>query len=160
MASDGDDYSASFTTPRDPEAVYATLVAVRDWWAGDISGSAEAVGDTFIYRFEPHHVSRQRVAELAPGRRVVWDVTDSAINFVDDKQEWRGTRIVFEIAGIEGGSRVTLTHHGLTRQKACFDACSQGWEHFFGKGLRDALEGKQPAPLAAPLAAPLSGSPA
>ena len=48
------------------------------------------------------HRSRQRITELVPGKKVVWQVLDSEIAFVKDKNEWNGTEIVFEISDKNG----------------------------------------------------------
>ena len=37
------------------------------------------------------------ITELVPGKKVVWHVSDSQLNFEKDKSEWTGTEIVFEI---------------------------------------------------------------
>jgi hypothetical protein len=34
---------------------------------------------------------------MTPGKKVVWRVMDSQLNFVKDKTEWNGTEIVFDI---------------------------------------------------------------
>lgn len=138
------DYTSEFVVSESAEAVYATIVAVRDWWGGEIEGHAEQVGDVFTYRFEDLHFTRQRVSQLVPGRTVVWHVEDGAIHFVTNKSEWDDTDVIFDILPQESGTAVRITHRGLVPQKECFEACSAGWNYYFGNSLKAAIEG---APL-------------
>ena len=62
-----------------------------------VEGSADKVGDEFTYRYKDIHYSKQRVTELIPGKKIVWLVTESNLNFIKDKQEWTGTKISFDI---------------------------------------------------------------
>jgi hypothetical protein len=131
-----ENYQSSFVVPVDPRTAYDAILNVRNWWGGEIEGSAAAVGDEFTYRFEDLHVSRQRVTELVPGAKVVWHVVDGVIGFVADKGEWDDTDVVFDIRPVASGSEVTLTHRGLSADKECFEACSGGWNHYFGQSLK------------------------
>ncbi len=145
-----DDYSASFVVQQDPQTAYEAIVAVRDWWGGDIEGSAQQVGDEFAYRYKDLHYSRQRVTELVPGSRVVWHVTEGNIYFVANQQEWTGTDLVFEITPKGTGSEVRLTHIGLVPAKECFNDCSTGWNYFFGGSLKSYISS---LPIKAPASA-------
>ncbi len=80
-------------------------------------------------------MSKQKVVEMVPARRVVWEVTESAINFVEDKEEWTGTRVIFEI--FEEGDKTGLrfTHQGLDPAIACFDSCSSAWTRIIRESL-------------------------
>ncbi len=80
-------YSTSYTVEQSPEEVFAAIVDVRAWWTGQIEGRADEVGAEFSYPAPPQHYSRQRVAELEPGRRVVWQVTDSHLSFISKPGE-------------------------------------------------------------------------
>ncbi len=134
------DYTSEFVVSENAEAVYDTIVNVRSWWGGEIEGEAARVGDVFTYRFEDMHFTRQRVSELVPGRKVAWHVEDGEIKFVADKSEWNGTDIMFDIVHEGSGSKVRITHRGLVPQKECFEACSGGWNHYFGSSLKAVIE--------------------
>jgi uncharacterized protein YndB with AHSA1/START domain len=132
-------FTTTITVDRPPEAVFAAVLDVRAWWSGRIEGKAAAVGDVFTYRYEDLHRSTQRVAELVPGRRVVWHVTDARLSFVEDQAEWAGTDLVFEIVPRGRQTELRFTHDGLLPTCQCFQACSGGWRFLVQESLRSLL---------------------
>jgi len=133
---DTPDFTASFVVDKSPQEVFDAVVNVRGWWSETIEGATDKVGASFKYRHADLHHSTQKVTDLAPGRKVVWHVTDSRINFVEDKTEWKGTDIVFEIARKDGRTELRMTHVGLVPGLECFSDCSGGWGFYFGRSLR------------------------
>ena len=133
----GQHYTAAFEVDQAPEEVFDAINNVRGWWTGAIEGSTDAVGAEFTYRYEDLHRSTQKITELVPGKRVVWHVTEAEINFVDDKSEWTGTDIVFDIAEKDGKTEVRFTHVGLVPQIECYDSCSDAWGYYVKSSLRE-----------------------
>ena len=131
---------ASFTTTsavdRNPLEVYEAITDVRRWWTGEISGSAEHVGDEFTYRFGRIHDSRQRVTELEAGRRIVWRVVEAGLWGRQTPDEWVGTHIIFDLEPTDGGTNVRFTHEGLVRSFECYDDCVYAWTFFVDTSLR------------------------
>ena len=91
-------FTTSFIVEQSPQEVFAAINNVRDWWTGDIEGNTTELGDEFTYRYEDIHRSTQKIIESIPDERVVWHVEDAYLSFADDKTEWIGTDIIFEIA--------------------------------------------------------------
>ena len=56
--------------------------------------------------------------------------------FTEDKSEWTGTDIVFDVAETPEGTKVTLTHVGLVPEYECYSVCSDGWTTYVGGSLR------------------------
>lgn len=145
-------YTTTLTIAATPADVYATINDPASWWAtttfvpgvyGEVDGASSRVGDEFVYRYSDLHRSRQRVVELVPDRRVVWLVTEGYLKFVDEHDEWAGTRVVFGIgpaAGADDSTVLTFTHDGLTPSLPCYDACSGGWNAIVHSGLGPAIE--------------------
>ena len=136
-----DDIQArSFTTTisvdQTPEEAFQAITNVRGWWSGDIEGSTDTLGGEFTYRYEDLHYSKQRVTELAVGKKVVWLVLDSSLNFIADKTEWNGTEVIFEIAKKGGKTEVRFTHAGLLSDHECYGACSNAWGSYINGSLR------------------------
>jgi hypothetical protein len=140
------DFSVTLRVDRTPAEAFAAINDVRSWWSGEIEGETDRADAVFTYRYRDLHRSTQRVAELVPGRKVVWQVVDSHLSFLEDKHEWTGTEVVFEISERDGQTEIHFTHRGLTRDSECYGACSSGWSSLINGNLRDfiATGGVQP----------------
>jgi activator of Hsp90 ATPase-like protein len=130
------DYTTTFTVDQTPEEAFAAITNVRGWWSGEIEGRTDKLGEEFTYRYEDVHYSRQRITELVPGRSVVWLVLDGYLNFVEDKTEWTGTTVTFEISRVGDKTAIRFTHVGLVPEYECFDNCSSAWSFYINGSLR------------------------
>jgi hypothetical protein len=90
-------------------------------------------------RYEDLHRSTQRIVESIPGERVVWHVEDAFLSFTDDKSEWRGTDISFDISQEGGRTKVRFTHVGLVPEFECFGECSNAWGYYINTSLRSLI---------------------
>ena len=129
-------YTTSFTVDRTPDQVFDAINDVRGWWMTTVDGDNRAVGDEFSYRVPDVHFCRMRVTELVPGEKVVWQVVENRMTFIDDQSEWIGTEIRFELSGKDGGTEVRFTHDGLVPSYECFDVCRNAWTFYVGDSLR------------------------
>ena len=147
-------FTAAFETDASPEAAFAAITDVRGWWSEAIAGRADAVGAEFDYRYKDVHRCRIRVTELVPGNRVAWLVLENYFSFTEDKTEWTGTRLAFDIARRGERTEVRLTHQGLVPSYECYDVCTNGWDTYFNGSLRALIEtGKGNPNLGDPLTA-------
>ena len=133
------DFTTSFIVDQTPEEVFTAINNVGSWWQGEIKGSSSKVGDEFAYEFKPVHFSKQKVTEFVPGKKVTWLVTDSKLNFLEDKTEWTGTSIKFEIGWIGKKTEVRFTHEGLTPGIECYGACSNAWGALIGRSMKSLI---------------------
>ena len=69
--------------------------------------------------------------------------------FLDGEDEWVGTRCTFELVPGEESTVLQFTHDGLYPHFACYDVCSQGWDHYIGISLAAVLAGGRGTPNAA-----------
>jgi hypothetical protein len=122
-----------------PEEAFATINNVRGWWSGNIEGSTYKLGDEFTYRYEDIHYSKQKITEFIPGKKVVWHVLDGYLNFTQDKTEWKGTDIIFDISKKGDKTEVRFTHVGLVPESECYDACSNAWGSYINGSLRSLI---------------------
>jgi len=120
-------YTVSFIVDQSPEEVFAAINNVRGWWSGDIKGDTDKLGAEFTYRVEGAHYSKQKISEVVPGKKIVWEVIESNLSFITNKSEWIGTKIIFEITKKGDKTEVTFTHEGLVPPIECYGACSNAW---------------------------------
>ena len=119
-------FTIDLLVDRSPEEAFNAINDVRSWW----SDGVEYFDDEFVYRYKDMHYSRQKLEETIPGKKVVWLVTDSSLNFLQKKDEWTGTRVVFDISKVGEKTRILFTHEGLVPEVECYGACSKGWSHY------------------------------
>ena len=132
-------YTTSFALDQSPEDVFKAINNVRAWWSGDIEGRTDRLGDEFTYRYQDLHRSTHKITEWAPGKKVVWHTVDASINFVEDKTEWNGTDIVFEIARKGDKTELRFTHVGLVPTIECYDGCTDAWGAYINGSLRSLI---------------------
>jgi hypothetical protein len=137
------DYHTSITVSATPQEVYKGINQVSQWWTECIEGSSQKLNDEFTVRFGDVHVSTQKLVELVPGQKVVWLVTDSHLNFVEDEHEWTNTRISFDISKQGDKTKIQFTHLGLAPGIECYKSCVPAWEYYVTESLFKLLaEGK------------------
>ncbi|HSE29805.1 MAG TPA: SRPBCC domain-containing protein [Candidatus Saccharimonadales bacterium] len=134
------DFKTSFTVDKTPEEVFEAITQPRKWWANTIEGDTDKLGGEFTFKMLPHHISSHKITVFEPGKKVVWHTTDSQINFVSDKEEWRGTDIVFEITPKGDKTELSFEHIGLTPKLACFNDCKGAWSFYISTSLRELIE--------------------
>lgn len=133
------DFTTTITVDQSAAEVYDAINNVRGWWHGEVTGNTNQVNDVFEYQMKEFHYSKQKVVELIPNQQVVWLVTDSNLSFTSTKNEWTGTKIIFEISEVGGKTQLTFTHQGLTPQFECYGDCSNGWTMLIHESLKSLL---------------------
>lgn len=140
------DYSYSFTTQKPPLEIFEWLLNVKQWWSGfyeeTITGSSQQLHDEFsFYAGGGMHITKQKLIEIIPNKKIVWEVIESQLSFLEDVNEWEKTKIVFEISADTNETRVTFTHQGLAPNIECYDQCSNAWSQYLNQ-LKENLQGQ------------------
>ena len=129
------DFTTTIVVNQTPKQVFNAINNPQDWWSGEIKGSTHKLNDEFTYRYKEFHFSKQRIVEMIPDQKVVWLVTESQINYVENKREWTDTKISFEISKESSKTRLRFTHLGLDSNIECFDSCSNSWSQLIQQSL-------------------------
>ena len=129
------DYSTTILVNQSPKEVYNAINNVRGWWSEEIEGPTDELNKEWFYHYKDIHLCKIKVAEMIPNRKVVWEVLDNSFNFIEDKEEWVGNRIVFDISREGDKTRVTFTQEGLTTFYECFEVCRDGWNNYINNSL-------------------------
>lgn len=123
-----------------PEEVFNAVKNVRGWWSGyyseEIKGNSEKINDEFSFYAGPGvHYSKQKLIEVIPGKRIVWLITESELSFLEKKDEWTGTKVIFDITAKENKTQLTFTHDGLNPDIECYNACAPAWSQYLQNKL-------------------------
>ncbi len=123
-------YTASLAVDQTPDQVFAAITNPRGWWSEQIEGRTE-------------------IMEFVPGKKVVWHVVENYFDFVEDKTEWTGTDVVFEIGKQGNQTELRFTHVGLVPAYQCYNVCSDAWGTYVKGSLRDLITTRkgQPNPI-------------
>lgn len=129
------DFTTTLLVDQTPQDAFHAVNNVRGWWSEEIEGSTDKLNDQFKYQYEGTHRCQMRLIEVIPDKKVVWLVLENYFNFTLDKNEWTGTKIIFEIDKKDGKTEIRFTHQGLTPEYECFDVCSNAWTHYIQQSL-------------------------
>ena len=136
------DFTASILVKAIAHKAFQSINHVTAWWTENIEGSSEKLNDVFTIHFGEAFVT-MKIVESVPDKKVAWNVTDCYLHWLADKEEWKGTRIVFEISAEGDSTRIQFTHVGLEPQVECYDICVKGWDQYIKDSLAKLInEGK------------------
>ncbi|HVS97963.1 MAG TPA: SRPBCC domain-containing protein [Puia sp.] len=129
------DFNSSFSANISANEAIKKIGDLPEWWGVTFTGSTAKQGDNFQVRMTGDSYFDFTVAELIPGKRVVWLVTDCHMPWYSDKTEWTGTKLVFDLSENNGATELTFTHQGLTPSVECYKDCASGWSHWIKTSL-------------------------
>jgi hypothetical protein len=128
-------YTTTLLVDQTPSEVFNAVINPRAWWSEGIKGDTEKQGDEFIFEVPDVHFSKQKLVEVIPDKKVVWQVMESNMTFVKDKDEWTGTKVIFDISQEGDKTKLTFTHEGLVPEIECYGACSNAWSQYIKYSL-------------------------
>jgi activator of Hsp90 ATPase-like protein len=141
------DFTYILKTKRSAEEVFRAVNNVRGWWSGyyaeEIMGETEKLNDEFSFRAGGGlHYSKHKLVEVIPNKKVVWLTTGSDFNFIAKKDEWTGTKIIFEISQEDGETQLIFTHEGLSPEAECYNDCAPAWSQYLQNKLLPLINGE------------------
>ncbi len=122
-------YTKTVVLPVSPDEAFALITQperLRRWQAVSAQVDLRAGGD-YRWTVTPGHIAAGTYREIEPGKRVVfgWGWEGSADLAPD------ASTVTLTVEPDGTGSRVTLTHEGLTDEQAASHA--EGWNHYLGR---------------------------
>jgi hypothetical protein len=134
------DFTTSFSVNQTPEQVFNAINNVRGWWSESIEGNTGKLNEEFLYYYKDVHISKMKIVEFVPNKKVVWLVLKNEFNFTKDKTEWNGNRIIFEISEKDNKTWLHFTQEGLVPQYECYNVCQDAWTSYIRGSLKDLIE--------------------
>ena len=128
-------FNIIFVVDQSANEVFNAVCNISKWWTENVKGKSQSLNDEFTVQFEDMHFSRQRLIEVIPNKKIVWLVTDSKLSWLENKQEWTDTKIVFEIYNHDNRTQLRFTHIGLIPKAECYDDCSSAWTQYIRSSL-------------------------
>ena len=132
-------FTTSLLVDQTPEEVFNAIDNVRGWWSQEIEGDTDKLNAEFIYHYKDVHISKMKITEFVPGKRITWLVMENYFNFTNDKNEWKGNKIIFEINQKGNKTELQFTQEGLVPAYECYDVCHDAWTNYIQKSLRSLI---------------------
>lgn len=133
------DFTTTLLVDQTPNEVFNAITNVRGWWSEEIEGSTNTLNSEFTYHYKDVHISRMKLIEVIPDKKVVWLVMDNYFNFTKDKSEWTGNKIIFEIAEKDNKTQIQFTQQGLVPAYECYNICSDAWSNYINNSLHSLI---------------------
>ena len=131
-------FSYSFMVNKKPLQLFDFLLYVNNWWVGFyheiITGDSTKLNEEFSFMAGGDiHYSKFKLVELIANQKIVWEVTDSNLSFLEETDEWTGTRMGFDLMEQDGITKITFMHFGLVPQFECYGQCTSAWRQYLDK---------------------------
>lgn len=133
-------YTKSFRTNKNQSEAFEAVQNFRGWWSEEIEGNTDLLNETFFYHYKDVHLCKIKLIEVIPNEKLVYKIIDNQFSFTEDKTEWTGTKLIFEIFTENNQTKVIFTHKGLTPEYECYNICNESWENYIGKSLFNLIE--------------------
>ena len=135
-------YTAVINTHTSPQEAFTVVSQEIGVWWSECDGTFEKLGDEATFSFKPSPTTWTfRVTGYEAGR--YFELKCIKADHIQTglpetiHEEWLGTKLMFEIAPVGEGSKITLTHKGLVPTLDCYEVCISGWDHFFKDSLKE-----------------------
>lgn len=132
-------FTTSIQVGQSPEEVFNAVNNVRGWWSEEIEGDTDKPNAEFDYHYEDAHRCKMKIITFIPNEKIVWLVLDNYFKFTQDKNEWKGNTIIFEITVKDDKTQLQFTQEGLTPQYECYDICRGAWTNYIQNSLHSLI---------------------
>ena len=138
-------YHREILVSNTPAKAYQALTGGFDKWWTPSSTPIGKPGDVVTFSFGETYW-KMRVSNLEPDTSVELECVEA--NHVDERspasirREWEGSALKWNIAKEGERTRISFVHEGLVPSLDCYEICELGWDHYFGKVLKEYLDGE------------------
>lgn len=144
-------YAAAIDVAASPTRSFdAVAKQMSQWWTRTTEGQIETVGDRVKVIFPPHFgFWTFEAVTIEPPHLISMRCVDARHSVEGQpetiEQEWLGTLVHWQFDALDSGTRICLTHDGLTPQLDCWEICQDGWDQFFKGSLKALLDRGEPS---------------
>ena len=133
------DFTISILVNKSQAETFNAITNVQAWWSEEIIGGTAMLNDELEYHYKDDHRCKMRLIEVIPDQKVVWLVLDNYFKFTQDKQEWIGNTISFEISRPGLQTQIKFSQEGLVPAYECYAVCSNAWTHYLQGSLAELI---------------------
>ena len=134
-----ENFTTSILVDKDPAAAFDAIKNFRAWWSEEIEGNTDQLNETFFYHYKDVHLSKIKLIEVIPEKKLVYQVIDNQFNFTKDKSEWINTKLVFDLIPEGGKTKIVFTHEGLVPAYECYNVCHDAWSGYIQGSLKSLI---------------------
>lgn len=128
-------FTATILVDQSPSKAFDAIKNFRAWWSEEIEGSTDQLNEEFFYHYKDIHLCKLKLIEMVPDKKLVYLVLENQFNFIEDKTEWIGTKLIFDITQEDDKTKVNFTHEGLVPEYECYKVCNDAWSGYIKKSL-------------------------
>jgi hypothetical protein len=134
------DYTTQIVVNKDPQTAFEAIQNFRGWWSEEIQGTTDVLNESFFYHYKDVHLCKLKLIEKISNQKLVYLVLDNQFNFVKDKTEWVGTKLIFELIPQGSNTKIVFTHQGLVPEYECYQVCQDAWTSYIQGSLKSFIE--------------------
>lgn len=130
-----DNFTATISVDQNETITFNAIMNFRAWWSEEIDGDTDKINGIFLYHYKDIHICKIKLIEKIEGVKLVYEVMDNDFNFINDKTEWVGSKLIFELSHEGNTTIVKFTHEGLVPEMECYNVCNKAWTGYITKSL-------------------------
>ncbi len=136
---DNKSFTKTILVDQSATVAFNAIKNFRAWWSEEIEGNTDKLNEEFFYHYKDIHLCKIKLVESVADKKLVYQVTENQFNFVKDKTEWVGTKLIFDITTEGNKTKVHFTHEGLVPEYECYNVCNDAWTGYITKSLYDLI---------------------
>ncbi len=135
-------YNSRISVDVTPQQAIKSISNARGWWATNFTGHSKQFHDRFTVRFGKTFAIIQ-IVEYIADKKIIWQIEDCYLPLFNNKNQWNGTSIVWEVSSKGHSTEISMTHVGLFPGIECYSDCEKGWDFYTKESLyKLMMEGK------------------